>query len=107
MKPQYGLNGDMTALDWLELGGRDAIAELRHRDYVLLQQAGIINENGSLNEEQLALALKYRTLTVRYNGEDTLEAYNTTDPRIAGLQTVAHEPTFGVSPTHPFALRLQ
>ncbi len=60
----YGYDGNMSALDWLALTGKDGVPNLREADKDSLRDSGILSPDNSIFQEQLDLALQYKNAEV-------------------------------------------
>ncbi len=54
----YGYDGNMSAIDWLELIGTEGVSTLREADRDNLRASGILSPDDSIRQDQLDRALR-------------------------------------------------
>ncbi len=98
---QYGFDGNMNAVNWLEMTGNQGVANLQEDDRAQLKEAGILDEKNQIRPEQLALAIQYfDTGHVICDAVGKKSSQKTEG--LAAPQCQPHEKDFGTGSNHPF-----
>lgn len=97
---EYGFDGNMNALDWLEMMGNQGVSTLKPEDRTQLRESGILNEANHIRPEQLALAIQYHD-----QGHVICDAVGKPTQNtevLAAPQCQPHEKDFGLGRHHRF-----